>query len=105
MTKEHYDVIIVGAGAGGLSVGTSIAQNGQKVLLVEKNDRPGGNCSAKKFGDYTFDLAVHQLTGVGEKGQCGAILRDYGVADKIEFNSGAIARVTVAKRSARLAIP
>ena len=83
--KDNYDAIIIGAGAGGLSVGTSLAQNGQKVLIVEKNNKPGGNCTANKFGDYTFDLAVHQLTGVGDKGQCGAIFREYGIADKMEF--------------------
>jgi phytoene desaturase len=83
--KKHYDAIVIGAGPGGLSVATSLTQNGQKVLVVEKHDKPGGNCSASKFDDYTFDLAVHQLTGVGDKGQCGAIFREYGLADKLNF--------------------
>ncbi len=83
--KETYDVIVVGSGPGGLSAATSISQKGQKVLVIEKNGLPGGNCSAKKTGDYTFDLAVHQLSGVGEKGLSGAILRDYGIADKLNF--------------------
>ncbi|MCH2021109.1 MAG: NAD(P)/FAD-dependent oxidoreductase [Saprospiraceae bacterium] len=85
--KNMYDVIIVGGGAGGLSVGCSLAKNGQKVLVVEKNDRPGGNCTSRKVGDYTFDLAVHQLTGVGgDKGQCGAIFEEYGVAEKLQLS-------------------
>lgn len=58
---------------------------GWKVLLLEKNPQPGGNCSSKKFGDYTFDLAVHQLSGVAGTGICAGILRELGIADKVEF--------------------
>lgn len=85
--ENKYDVIIVGSGAGGLSVGVSLSKHGQKVLVIEKNDRPGGNCTSRKVGDYTFDLAVHQLTGAGgDKGQCGAIFEYYGVDKKLKLS-------------------
>jgi len=84
---DMYDVIVVGSGTGGLSTAISLAKNGQKVLVVEKNDRPGGNCTSRKVGDYTFDLAVHQLTGAGgDKGQCGAIFQEYGVSEKLNLS-------------------
>jgi phytoene dehydrogenase-like protein len=40
--KKKYDVIVVGAGVGGLAVGTLLAKGGLKVLILEQADRPGG---------------------------------------------------------------
>jgi len=39
--QNNYDTIIVGAGPAGLIAAYSAADNGQKVLLLEKNDSPG----------------------------------------------------------------
>ncbi len=85
MNKEHYDAIIIGAGPGGLSAGLSLASHGWKVLIAEKNGQPGGNCTAKNYSGYTFDLAVHQLSGISGKGFSGAILADYGIDKMIDF--------------------
>ena len=40
--KKKYDAIIIGAGVGGLTVGTLLSKEGLKVLVLEQNDRPGG---------------------------------------------------------------
>jgi len=40
--KERYDVVVVGAGVGGLTVAGLAALNDLKVLLVEQCDRVGG---------------------------------------------------------------
>jgi predicted Rossmann fold flavoprotein len=39
--SQRYDVVIVGAGAAGLMAGVRAAELGLKVLVVEKNRRPG----------------------------------------------------------------
>lgn len=52
-TKE---VVIVGAGPGGLAAGMLLAQAGCKVTLLERNDRPGGRTSPLGDSKYTFDL-------------------------------------------------
>ena len=39
----HYDVIIVGAGGAGVAAAAQAAQNGNKVLIIEKNAEVGGN--------------------------------------------------------------
>ncbi len=41
---NKYDVIVLGGGAGGLTVAAGAASMGAKVALVEKNDELGGDC-------------------------------------------------------------
>ena len=38
----HWDVIVVGAGVGGLSTASILAKEGMRVLVLEKEDRVGG---------------------------------------------------------------
>jgi len=42
MAKREYDVIVVGAGLGGLVCGALLAKWGLKVVVLDKNSRPGG---------------------------------------------------------------
>ncbi len=45
MTKSKYDIIVIGCGSGGLSVGLFMNKAGFKVLMVEKTDEHiGGEC-------------------------------------------------------------
>jgi pyruvate/2-oxoglutarate dehydrogenase complex dihydrolipoamide dehydrogenase (E3) component len=45
MANEIYDIIIIGAGSGGLSVGLFMSKAGFKVLMVSKSDKDiGGDC-------------------------------------------------------------
>ncbi len=41
MTADAWDVIVIGAGAAGLMAASSAAEAGCRVLLLEKNHRPG----------------------------------------------------------------
>ncbi len=93
MTK-HYDVIVIGAGLGGLSVATMLAKNGLGVLLLERHNVPGGYATSfvrgRAVGEqpYEFEVALHELSGVGPPGRRGAVYRylEYlGMADKVEF--------------------
>lgn len=42
--NKKYDTIIIGSGAGGLSAAICLARSGQKVLVLEQHDVPGGWC-------------------------------------------------------------
>jgi pyruvate/2-oxoglutarate dehydrogenase complex dihydrolipoamide dehydrogenase (E3) component len=45
MNKKHYDIIIIGAGSGGLNVSSFFARVGLSVLLVNKSEASiGGDC-------------------------------------------------------------
>jgi phytoene dehydrogenase-like protein len=37
-----YDVIIIGAGLGGLTAGAKLAREGKKVIVIEQHSQPGG---------------------------------------------------------------
>ena len=60
-----YDVIIIGAGLGGLSSGLVLAKNNKKVLILEKNDLPGGLFRTIRKGRFDFDLSGYELYGIG----------------------------------------
>ncbi len=45
MAKEIYNIIVIGAGSGGLTVGLFMAKAGFKVLMISKTDKDiGGDC-------------------------------------------------------------
>ena len=42
--KNMYDVIIVGAGTAGCTVARKLAEQGKKILILEKKNHIAGNC-------------------------------------------------------------
>jgi prolycopene isomerase len=69
--QEAYDVVVIGAGIGGLSVAALLAKAGQSVLLVERHDRPGGYAHGFKRRGFHFDSGVHLVSGCGPSGYRG----------------------------------
>ncbi len=89
-SSDHYDLIVVGAGMGGLTVSSLLAKSGKKVLLVEKEHTPGGYVRPLVSGSYQFDTAARLIMGCGENGPFGPgpifrLLNDLGVKDQCEF--------------------
>jgi len=63
--SEHYDLIAIGAGSGGLSVANRAASYGARCAIIEKDTRMGGTCVnrgcvPKKVMWYGASVA-HQL--------------------------------------------
>jgi len=50
------EVIIIGSGFSGLATAALCAKQGFHVVVVEKNDQPGGRASVWKEGGFTFDM-------------------------------------------------
>ena len=62
--KSNYDVIIIGAGIGGMTAAAVLAKNGKKVLVLEQNPVPGGCAVNFKRGDYEFDSCIHLINSL-----------------------------------------
>jgi all-trans-retinol 13,14-reductase len=77
----QYDVIIVGGGMAGLSAGAHLASKGLKVLLLEQHHKVGGCATNFTRGDYTFEVALHELAGGG----LFQLMDLCGVKDKVEL--------------------
>ena len=65
-TAEHYDFVIVGAGACGMVAALAATDAGKLVLLLEKLDTPGGNST----------LSTGSLPGAGTRFQKEAGIED-----------------------------
>lgn len=60
--NNNKEVLVVGAGLGGLSAAISLRQSGYRVTVFEKNDKIGGKLNVLKSHGYTFDLGPSILT-------------------------------------------
>jgi len=65
MTIEHYDSIVVGGGIAGLTSATYLARGGQRVLLIEKNEKCGGLVSTFARDGFYFEAGVRALEDAG----------------------------------------
>ena len=63
MTK--YDVIVIGAGNGGLAAAAMACLKGYKTLLFEKHNLPGGSASSFRRGRFEFEPSCHEIAEVG----------------------------------------
>jgi predicted Rossmann fold flavoprotein len=85
LNTEHYDVIIIGAGAAGLMCAHTAAQRDKKVLVIEKSNKVGkkilmsggGRCN---FTNYTIE-AKHFISA--NPHFCKAALKRYNQWDFI----------------------
>jgi prolycopene isomerase len=85
---DRYDAIVIGAGLGGLAAATTLATNGLKVLLLERHNVPGGYATSFVRGRYEFEVALHELSGIGppqRRGNVYKALEYLGLTDKVEF--------------------
>ncbi len=83
--KERYDVVIIGAGIGGLICSNLLAKAGLSVLLVEQHYMVGGYCSTFRRRGYTFDASTHFYPLLGNPTtMTGKLLVDLGVTTRWE---------------------
>ncbi|RMF14254.1 MAG: NAD(P)/FAD-dependent oxidoreductase [Gammaproteobacteria bacterium] len=62
---EQYDTVIIGSGIGGLVAGTLLAEQGQKVLILEQHYTAGGFTHSYFNKGYEWDVGVHYIGDMG----------------------------------------
>ena len=80
-----FDAVIIGSGAGGLAAAVALAQAGQKILVLEQHEVPGGWCHSFMLGGHRFSPGVHYLGELGPGGRLRAIYQGLGVSGDLEF--------------------
>lgn len=99
---EYFDLVVIGAGAGGLNSAFSAASMGKKVALIER-EKPGGECTwagcipskaliqlakdvkvAQKFAAVSVDSVdvmqkVRALTELAHQGEAVPVLEEAGI--------------------------
>jgi phytoene dehydrogenase-like protein len=58
----RYDVVVIGAGLGGLTAGAILARQGQKILVIERSNSVGGAASSYKVGDLFVEGSLHETS-------------------------------------------
>ena len=83
---DCYDVIVIGAGLGGLTAAAKLAQAGRKTLLVERNYGIGGAASTYKSGDLVVEASLHETSDPKDPTDPKhRVLAGLGVLDEVEW--------------------
>ena len=72
-------IIVIGAGIGGLTAGALLAHKGYKVLILDQANVPGGCASTFKRQGFTFDVGATQVAGLEPGGIHQRIFAELGI--------------------------
>jgi all-trans-retinol 13,14-reductase len=80
-----YDIVIIGAGLGGLLCGAILSKECMKVCILEKNEQIGGSLQTFRRDGLSLDTGIHYIGGL-EKGQnLYQIFQYLGIMDRLEL--------------------
>lgn len=83
--EKKWDTIIIGSGAGGLATAICLAREGQKVLVLEQHDVPGGWCHSFYLNGHRFTPGVHYVGLLGEGEATSDLYKGLGIANDLVF--------------------
>ena len=87
------DVVVIGAGLGGLVCGLEMQRHGLKVVIAEKRRIAGGYAHHFKRGAYNFDASLHHIGGL-EGGMTHKLLGPLGVLDRLDYDKPEILTIS-----------
>src|SRR3954452_18424063 len=85
----RYDVVVIGAGLGGLTAGAFLARSGRTGLVIERSNSVGGATSSYKSGDLFVEGSLHETSDPNDPRdpKHGALVRA-GVLEAVKWIPG-----------------
>jgi phytoene dehydrogenase-like protein len=82
----RYDVVVIGAGLGGLTAAAILARAGRKVLVIERSNSVGGAASSYKSGDLFIEGSLQETSNPQDiRDPKHAVLTRAGVLDAVKW--------------------
>jgi phytoene dehydrogenase-like protein len=82
----RYDVVVIGAGLGGLTASAILARAGRKVLVIERSNSVGGAASSYKSGDLFVEGSLHETSNPHDpRDPKHSVLTRAGVIDAVKW--------------------
>ena len=79
------EVVIIGAGMGGMFCGALLARRGVKVTVLEKNGTPGGGLQTFVRNGETYETGMHVAGGFAEGGILNSLCRYLGIMERLRI--------------------
>ena len=97
--REALTVVIIGAGVAGLSAGCFAQVNGYRSSIYEMHNLPGGVCTSWTRRGFTFDGAIHWLTGTRPGTAINRLLQEVGaLRDKRLITHEVLRQIVIGER-------
>jgi oxygen-dependent protoporphyrinogen oxidase len=81
MTDEFFDVAIIGGGVSGLSAAYELRKRKRSVVVLEREQRPGGIIRTERIGEFLVDAGPDAL--LVQKPAAVALCNELGLADRL----------------------
>lgn len=83
--KTTYDIVIIGAGLGGLESAYILSKAGFSVCVLEKNKHIGGTLQQFSLGDCQFSSGMHYLGSLDEGQMLNKLFRYFNILDGLKL--------------------
>jgi phytoene dehydrogenase-like protein len=80
-----YDAIVIGAGLGGLTAAALLAQRGQQVLILERNETVGGAATVYSHRPLTIEASLHEIDGLDADDPKTGLFQRLGLDSALEL--------------------
>ena len=75
--SDRYDVVVIGAGFGGLSTALRLSEQGRSVLVLERVSYPGGCAATYRREQHRFEAGATLFAGFEEGGVLAKLISDH----------------------------